>query len=70
MYAPDSYDLLRTAGIDFPRHEEFGIRPNEFAELLITSGLVLSEDTKWITYHRLVDSIPLVAKKAYWISPL
>jgi len=51
MYAPDSYEILRNAGIDFPRHEEFGIHPNDFAELLITSGLVLSDDTKWITYH-------------------
>lgn len=52
MYAPDSYELLRAAGIDFPRHEEFGIQPNTFAELMTTSGLVLTDDTKWITFHR------------------
>jgi len=51
MYAPDSYELLRAAGIDFPRHQAFGIRPNDFAELMTTSGLVLSPETKWITYH-------------------
>ncbi len=54
MYAPDSYELLRNAGLDFTRHEEFGIHPNDFAELMITSGLVLSEEVKWITYHRSV----------------
>jgi CCR4-NOT transcription complex subunit 7/8 len=69
MYAPDSYDLLRAAGLDFPRHEEFGIHPSEFAELLITSGLVLSEDTKWITYHRFIVSTWCVAGKLDEISP-
>lgn len=60
MYAPDSYELLRAAGIDFPRHQEFGIRPNDFAELMTTSGLVLSPDTKWITYHRSVSFVPML----------
>ncbi|KAG8930578.1 hypothetical protein FRC03_003093 [Tulasnella sp. 419] len=50
MYAPDSIDMLRQANIDFARHEEFGIEPNDFAELMITSGLVLSDDTKWVSY--------------------
>jgi len=51
MYAPDSYELLRNAGLDFARHAEFGIRPNDFAELMVTSGLVLTEEVEWITYH-------------------
>ncbi|KAF5340696.1 hypothetical protein D9611_007412 [Ephemerocybe angulata] len=51
MYAPESIDLLQKAGIDFQRHEEFGILPNDFAELMITSGLVLNPDTKWISFH-------------------
>jgi len=51
MYTPDSVDQLQKAGIDFQRHEEFGILPNDFAELMITSGLVLSHDTKWISFH-------------------
>lgn len=52
MYAPDSLEVLQKSGIDFQRHEEFGILPNDFAELLITSGLVLSETCKWISFHR------------------
>lgn len=52
MYAPESLDLLQKSGIDLTRHEEMGIEPNDFAELMITSGLVLSPDTKWISFHR------------------
>ncbi|KAF8628810.1 hypothetical protein AX15_003705 [Amanita polypyramis BW_CC] len=51
MYAPESIELLQKSGIDFERHEKFGIQPNDFAELMITSGLVLSPDTKWISFH-------------------
>lgn len=58
MYSPDSIELLQKSGIDLQRHEEMGIEPNDFAELMITSGLVLTEDTKWISFHRSVlDSI-------------
>ena len=52
MYMPDSVDLLTKSGIDLQRHEELGIMPNDFAELLITSGLVLTVETKWISFHR------------------
>ncbi|KAI0771171.1 ribonuclease H-like domain-containing protein [Trametes elegans] len=48
---PESIDLLQKSGIDLQRHEEMGIEPNDFAELMITSGLVLSPDTKWISFH-------------------
>ncbi|KAJ7796188.1 ribonuclease H-like domain-containing protein [Mycena olivaceomarginata] len=51
MYAPDSIDLLQKSGFDFQRHDEIGIAPNDFAELMITSGMVLSEDTKWVSFH-------------------
>jgi CCR4-NOT transcription complex subunit 7/8 len=54
MYAPDSIDLLQKSGIDFQRHDEIGIAPNDFAELMITSGMVLSYETKWISFHRRV----------------
>jgi len=57
MYAPESIDLLQKSGIDFQRHEEIGILPNDFAELMITSGLVLTPDTKWISFHRYVSYI-------------
>ncbi|KDQ62591.1 hypothetical protein JAAARDRAFT_171083 [Jaapia argillacea MUCL 33604] len=51
MYAPESVELLQKSGIDFQRHEEMGIEPNDFAELMITSGLVLADETRWISFH-------------------
>jgi len=51
MYAQDSIDLLERSGIDFRRHEEEGIDVNRFAELLMTSGLVLMDNVHWLTFH-------------------
>ncbi|KAJ3271420.1 CCR4-NOT transcription complex subunit 7, partial [Blyttiomyces sp. JEL0837] len=47
MYAQDSIDLLTKSGIDFKKHEEFGIDVEHFGELLISSGFVLLDDVKW-----------------------
>jgi CCR4-NOT transcription complex subunit 7/8 len=52
MYAPDSIEGLRLANMDFSRHQEFGILPDQFAELLITSGLVLFDEVTWLCYAR------------------
>ena len=38
MYAQDSIDLLQNSGLQFRKHEEDGIEPLEFAELLMSSG--------------------------------
>jgi CCR4-NOT transcription complex subunit 7/8 len=51
MYAQDSIDLLTKSGIDFAAHERDGIHASDFAEWLITSGIVLNEDVKWISFH-------------------
>jgi CCR4-NOT transcription complex subunit 7/8 len=51
MYAPESVDLLVKSGIDFKRNEEYGIDVEQFGELLISSGLVLIDDVKWISFH-------------------
>ncbi|KAI0041734.1 CAF1-domain-containing protein, partial [Auriscalpium vulgare] len=51
MCAPESIELLQKSGIDFQRHEEIGIMPNDFAELMITSGLVLTDETRWLSFH-------------------
>jgi|AntAceMinimDraft_5_1070358.scaffolds.fasta_scaffold213972_2 hypothetical protein len=40
MYAQDSIDLLKEAGLDFARHEASGIDVQYFGELMVTSGLV------------------------------
>lgn len=51
MYAQDSIDLLRNSGIQFNKHEEEGIDPLDFAELLMTSGIVLMDNIKWLSFH-------------------
>lgn len=50
MYAQDSIDMLTQAGIRFKRHEEDGIDPQQFAELIISSGLILCDEITWITF--------------------
>ena len=52
MYAKDSIDLLINCGIQFKKHEDEGIEMIDFAELLMTSGVVLSDSVKWISFHR------------------
>lgn len=51
MYAPDSIQLLKDSGIDFKRNEDEGIDVDYFGELLITSGLVLFDNVKWVSFH-------------------
>lgn len=55
LYAQDSIDLLTRSGIQFARHKAEGIDVNHFAELLISSGLVMNEDITWITFHSSYD---------------
>ncbi|KAF2768467.1 ribonuclease H-like protein [Teratosphaeria nubilosa] len=51
MYAESSIDLLKTSGVDFQKHQEFGIDINAFGSLITTSGLAFSEDTNWLSFH-------------------
>jgi len=51
LYANDSIELLKSSGIDFAQHAKRGINPSIFAEMLMTSGLVLGPDTCWITFQ-------------------
>lgn len=51
MYAQDSIDLLVGSGIQFKGHEEDGVDVDRFAELLYTSGIILSEDVYWLSFH-------------------
>ena len=55
MYAQDSIELLRHSGIDFKAHLERGIDVRRFGELLMVSGVVLSEEVRWITFHSSYD---------------
>ena len=62
MFAPDSIELLQKSGLDFQRHEEMGIDPDEFAALMITSGLVLTDEARWIGFHRLSSRVVYFSK--------
>jgi CCR4-NOT transcription complex subunit 7/8 len=37
--------------LNFEKHEQEGIDPSAFAELLISSGVVLMDNIKWIGFH-------------------
>ena len=50
-YAQDSIELLQHSGILFEKHAEDGIDPLDFAELLMSSGIVLMEDIKFLCFH-------------------
>ncbi|XP_037315695.2 CCR4-NOT transcription complex subunit 7 isoform X1 [Pungitius pungitius] len=51
MYAQDSIELLTTSGIQFEKHEDEGIETLYFAELLMTSGVVLCDGVRWLSFH-------------------
>lgn len=61
MYSQDSIDLLQNSGLQFKKHEEEGIDTLYFAELLMTSGLVLCENVKWLSFHRSVVLVVVVS---------
>ncbi|KAL8696079.1 MAG: hypothetical protein Q9224_002983 [Gallowayella concinna] len=51
MYNQDSIDFLATAGLDLEQHEKQGIDPSDFGAVLISSGLVMYDDVRWISFH-------------------
>jgi CCR4-NOT transcription complex subunit 7/8 len=52
---PEAINLLETAGINFRKFFQKGICPMNFAESLISSGIVLNENVNWITFHGIYD---------------
>ncbi|CAK9301402.1 unnamed protein product [Gordionus sp. m RMFG-2023] len=68
MYAQDSIDLLQKAGLQFQKHEEDGIDPDDFAQLLMMSGTVLMDNIKWLSFHSGYDFGYLL--KLLTVSPL
>jgi CCR4-NOT transcription complex subunit 7/8 len=51
MYNEESIQMLKKSGADFEKHRDQGIDPLEFGSLLTTSGMTLSEDVNWISFH-------------------
>ena len=70
LYAEDSIDLLRSSGLDFEKHSFQGIETSDFAEMLISSGLVLMDNVTWITFHSAYDFGYLLAQVKIYLSSI
>lgn len=55
LHASDSVQFLQNCGIDFSKHFTDGIDPSLFGELLMSSGIVLSEEVRWIAFQGKYD---------------
>eukprot|EP00397_Hematodinium_sp_SG-2012_P003422 GEMP01003430.1.p1 GENE.GEMP01003430.1~~GEMP01003430.1.p1 ORF type:complete len:478 (-),score=89.98 GEMP01003430.1:3031-4464(-) len=56
LHAPNAIEMLKNAGINFEMHAGgHGISVEDFAERLMSSGLVLNEDVHWISFHGMYD---------------
>ncbi|KAH3666999.1 hypothetical protein WICMUC_005346 [Wickerhamomyces mucosus] len=51
MISNDAFESLSKTGIDFSKHQAFGIDQFDFAELLTSSGLVLLPNVYWTSFH-------------------
>lgn len=60
MYNEESIQMLKKSGADFDKHNTQGIDPQEFGSLLITSGMTLSDDVNWISFHSGYDFAYLI----------
>ena len=47
----ESIRILKDAGINFNKFKNSGIIPEDFGEAIMASGLVLNENTHWLTFH-------------------
>ena len=52
--------MLQDAGIDFGVLKHQGIEPLVLADYLLSSGLVLNDEIKWVTFHGAFDYAYLV----------
>jgi len=55
LYAADSVQFLQNCGIDFGRHNREGVDATLFGELLMSSGIVLSDEVRWIAFQGKYD---------------
>ena len=55
LYAADSVQFLQNCGIDFVRHNREGVDATLFGELLMSSGVVLSDEVRWIAFQGKYD---------------
>lgn len=68
MYNSESIEFLANAGLNLDEHARNGIDPHDFGVVLITSGLVMEPDVRWISFHSGYDFGYLV--KIMWAQSL
>ncbi|KAJ9181322.1 hypothetical protein P3X46_009462 [Hevea brasiliensis] len=54
-HAHDSVEMLRSQGIDFEKNRHCGVDSVKFAELMMSSGLVLNDSVSWVAFHGAYD---------------
>ncbi len=47
--------MLKRSGINFDKLSKIGMKMEKFGEMLISSGLILNDDIKWISFHGAYD---------------
>lgn len=55
VFVPDSIELLKKSGLDFKKNREHGVDARRFAELFISSGVVLNDSIHWVAFHGAYD---------------
>jgi CCR4-NOT transcription complex subunit 7/8 len=70
MYNEESIQMLKKSGADFDKHSSQGIDPQEFGSLLITSGMTLTNDVNWISFHSGYDFAYLVKMLSAQLLPV
>lgn len=55
MHAADAIELLTNAGLNFENNSKKGIEPEVFGERFMSSGIVLNENVRWVSFHGLYD---------------
>jgi len=59
-FSQESIQLLSNSGINFNKLSQFGVNMDQFGEALVSSGIVLNEDIKWISFHGAYDFAYLI----------
>jgi CCR4-NOT transcription complex subunit 7/8 len=60
LFASDSIAFLQQNGVDFAQHQSKGIDVSLFAEMLMSSGVVLNDQVKWLAFQGKYDFAYLV----------